>query len=164
MKNRTILILAFLSAMVCFLPGNAWAQKKKLIDIESVVKDAQGNLLVNVEIFSNNAYAKSDASGRFALSVEPGNNVIVEAEGYETQVLTPDEIRNMNNISLKPVEFKYGSEALVNLAFRKAHEGDVVGAVSKVNTSKIIEYDNSIWASEVLNGRTLGFRDQHQCG
>lgn len=156
MKNRTIIILAFLSAMVCFLPGTAWAQKKKLIDIESVVKDAQGNPVANVEIFSNNAFARSDASGRFALSVEPGNNVIVEAVGYETQVLTPDEIRNMNSIALQPVEFKYGSEALINLAFRKAHEGDVVGAVSKVKTNEIKEYDNSIWASDVLNGRTLG--------
>ncbi len=156
MKNRTIIILAFLSALVCFLSGNAGAQKKKLIDIESVVMDGQGNPIAKAEIFSGSAYTRSDASGRFALSIEPGNNILVEADGYETQLFTPDEVRNRTNIGLQPVKFKYGSDALINLAFRKAYEGDVVGAVTQVKTDEVKEYDHSIWAADVLNGRTLG--------
>ncbi len=52
--------------------------------------------------------------------------------------------------------FLYGNEPKVDLAFRKSFVGDVVGTVSSVKANDVNTYDNSIWAGDVLTGRTLG--------
>jgi TonB-linked SusC/RagA family outer membrane protein len=44
----------------------------------------------------------------------------------------------------------------VNLAFRKAQMGNVTGAISALDATAINKYDNRIWASDALSGRTLG--------
>ena len=44
----------------------------------------------------------------------------------------------------------------VNVAFKRIETDNIVGAVSSLKASSINEFDNSIWASDVLAGRTLG--------
>ena len=84
--------------------------KEKLITIESIVNDEDGNPVENAEIFSGNAYAKTDAGGRFSILTEPGSRLIVEAEGFENISLTTDAARNIDKISLKTAKFLYGSD------------------------------------------------------
>ena len=140
------------------MPGNVQAQQKSLITVESVVVDQAGNPIENAEVFSNAAYAKTDAAGKFKIEVEPGMQVIVEANRYEPVKLTLDEASNMTRISLAPQKFLYGSDDRVNLAFRKSYEGDVVGAVTRIKANELLEYDNTTMASGILAGRALGIR------
>ena len=156
MKKRYSIILAFLCAVILFMPGNVQAQKKSLITIESVVVDEAGKPIENAEVFSNAAYARTDAAGKFKIEVEPGMQIIVEANRYEPVKLTIDEASNMTRVPMARQKFLYGSDDIVNLAFRKAYTGDVVGAVSRLNTTDMLEYDNTAWASDVLSGRMLG--------
>ena len=44
----------------------------------------------------------------------------------------------------------------VNVAFKRIETDNIVGAISSLNAARINELDNSIWASDVLAGRTLG--------
>lgn len=44
----------------------------------------------------------------------------------------------------------------INIAFKKMESNKIVGAVSSLNASSILEYDQTIWANDVFAGRTLG--------
>ena len=44
----------------------------------------------------------------------------------------------------------------VNIAFERIQKDKIVGAVSSLNASKVLELDNTIWASDMFTGRTLG--------
>ncbi|MDD3787737.1 MAG: SusC/RagA family TonB-linked outer membrane protein [Petrimonas sp.] len=44
----------------------------------------------------------------------------------------------------------------VNIAFKKIQTDQIVGAVSTLKAPEIYDYDNTIWAGDVLAGRTLG--------
>jgi TonB-linked SusC/RagA family outer membrane protein len=156
MKKKYAIILAFLCAVLLSMQGNVHAQQKSLITIESVVVDEAGNPIENAEVFCNAAYAKTDASGKFMIEVEPGMQINIEAKRYEPVRLTIDEASSMTRIALVGQKFLYGSDDVVNLAFRKAYTGDVLGAVSRLNTTDMLEYDNTAWASDVLSGRMLG--------
>src|SRR5690554_3058166 len=156
MKKKYSIILAFLSLVILVLPVNTNAQRERLITVESVVKNTNGEPLENVNVYSGNSYVKTDASGRFSIEVESGNKLVFEGEGYEDITITTDEARNRNEIQLNAVDFLYGTDDDIQLAFRKAKRGNLVGSVSVVNTADIESYDNNIWSNDILNGRTLG--------
>ena len=155
MKNIYAIILTLLS-MALLTTNNAFAQEEKTINIESVVFDENGNPVENAEVFSGRAYTKTDASGRFSISIEQGANVIIEAEGFNRQELAQDEAANMVKITLSRAAFLYGTDEKVNVAFGKTFEGNVVGAISTLNANEINAVDNTIWAGNVMTGRTLG--------
>jgi TonB-linked SusC/RagA family outer membrane protein len=156
MKKKYFAILAFLIAISSLIPNNLFAQKEKLITVESVINDENGNPIVGAEVFSGSSYVKTDTKGRFSIPTEADSKIIFEASGFETIMLTLDETKNRANVVLKKTVFLYGSEPKVELAFRKSHAGEVVGAVSTVRTDDVNTYDNSIWSDDVLTGRTLG--------
>jgi TonB-linked SusC/RagA family outer membrane protein len=156
MKKKYSIILAFISLAILFIPNNVHAQDEKSIVVKSVVTDKDGKPVVNAEVFSGNSYTMTDGSGKFSISVEPGAKLIIEAKEFDVISLTVDEAKLKTKIILNSTKFLYENDAKVNLAFRKTFEGDVVGTVSKVNTTDIGKYDNSIWADNVLTGRTLG--------
>ena len=156
MKKKYSIILAFLSLAILFVPNNTSAQDEKLIVVKSVVNDKDGNPVANAEVFSGNAYTKTDANGKFSISVEPGSKLIIEANAFDIVTFTIDEVKNRTKIVLNATKFLYENDEKVNLAFRQAYSGDVVGTVSKVDATHVRSYDNSIWADNLLTGRTLG--------
>jgi TonB-linked SusC/RagA family outer membrane protein len=156
MKIKYYIVLAFLSIILLFVPNNVWAQKEKSITVESVVNDQEGNPIENAEVFGGSGYTKTDAQGRFSILMDADAKVIVEAENFESITLTIDEVNNMTKVLLKKTKFLYDSQSKIDLAFRKAYAGDVVGFTSTVKTDDVIGYDNSGWANDVLTARTLG--------
>lgn len=156
MKIKYHIILTFLSIVLMGIPNKSYAQDEKLITIESVVNDEEGNPVVNAGIFSGRSYTSTDAQGKFSISAEPEAKIVIEAKGFESQTLSADEVRIMTKIGLKKVSYLYEKSDMTELAFRRAYKGDVVGMVSTVKTDDVISYDYSIYADEVLNGRTLG--------
>lgn len=156
MKKKYSIILAFLSLAILFIPNNTSAQDEKSIVVKSVVVDKDGNPVANAEVFSGNAFTKTDAEGKFSISVEPASKLIIEAKDFDVITITGDEAKLKTKIILTSTKFLYDNDAKVNLAFRKAYEGDIVGTVSKINTTEIGSYDNAVWADNILTGRTLG--------
>src|SRR5512133_1264451 len=156
MKIKYFLILAHLMIMSLIIPANVNAQEEKPVTIESTVVDDQGNPVGNVEVFSGRAYAKTDTQGKFTISAEPGSRLILVANGFESSSYSFNEAANMVKITLTKVKYLYENDEKVNLAFRSAYRGDVIGAVSHVKTDEVISYDHSTFADDVLNGRTLG--------
>ena len=156
MKKKYSLVLALFLTAILFMPNNVLAQKEKLITIESIVNDENGNPIENAEVYSGTAYTKTDASGKFTIGVETGNKLLIEAKGFDDVSLTVDEANIFVKITLKTSKFLYDRDQKTNLAFRKAFEGDIVGFVSSVKATAANKIDNNSWASDVLSGRTLG--------
>jgi TonB-linked SusC/RagA family outer membrane protein len=156
MKNRYLIILAFMAALVLSLPEPISAQKEKPVTVSSAVVDGQGNPLAGASVFSDGFIAITDADGRFKINVHKGSRIILEAKGFEQVILSIDDAKNMAKISLKKINFKYGEDEKVDVAFRKVYEGDVVGFVSKVDANGVNAVNNTIGAADALSGRTLG--------
>lgn len=156
MKIKLYILSAFLCTITLLFNNSLFAQEGKMVRIESVVTDEAGNPVVNAEIFSGKAYAITDSQGKFSITVQPGSKIIVEADGFETVSFAIDELRLLKNVSLKKLKYLYEKDDKINLPFRDALRGDVIGSVTTVKADEIIKYDNTIFADNILNGRTLG--------
>lgn len=156
MKKKYHILLTILCAFVLSAATNVLAQKSSKNTIESVVLDSNGKPLENVLIYSGRSFAKSDASGKFTIIPEAGGRIVFEKRGFDEISFTADEVTNRDFIKLETARFQYEKYDKTDLAFRKAFKGDVVGAVTKVSVQDVTQFDNTIWASEVLTGRTLG--------
>lgn len=154
MKKRYYILLAFLSVVVLFLSNNVSAQEK-LITVESVVLDDQGNPVDNAAVYAGQALTQTDSQGKFSITMTSDSKIVIEARGFQSTTLSADQAKG-GKIHLVKTKYLYDSQSKINLAFRQALEGDVVGMVSTVKTDDVNLYDNSIWASSVLTGRTLG--------
>lgn len=161
MKKTYIQVLIFLCLAILLQTVNAIAQnapKEKKITIESVVIDENGKPIAGATIFGNegSVVAKTDASGKFTIEVRDQSNLLIESDGFKSAVLKPGEYLNMEKFLLKPALFMYGENDDVNVAFGKIKKGAVTNAVSFVNPSDILFYDNIQSVSDVLNGRMTG--------
>jgi len=157
MKNKYFIILTFLCAAVLFIPKNMLAQKLGSIKIESIVNDEEGNPIEGAQISSGQVYAKTDASGAFSIITGKNKNVIIDAKSFVSISFKASEIMHMPKITLvKTMISSIGNDDLIDLPFRKVRRNEIVGAVSTITPADINKYDNSIWASSLLSGRTTG--------
>lgn len=156
MIKRYSYAIALLAALLFVITDGVFAQEGDLTTISSVVTDEDGSPIANAEIFSGTAYTTTDAEGRFSISIEEGANLNIEAQGFEHRMVDSDDLVFSNEIKLSVDKFLYGTGDEVNIAFRKARRGNVVGAISTVDPTQIQQYDYNIASGQILNGRTLG--------
>ncbi|MCK9412599.1 MAG: SusC/RagA family TonB-linked outer membrane protein [Prolixibacteraceae bacterium] len=161
MKKRHVQILIFLSFVLLFSPTRVGAQKLKkenIITIESVVKDEKGNPVEGAIIYGNEGgiVAKTDASGKFSISVSEQTVLLIESEGYEPATFRSGEYQNLKELTLKSSLFMHNEKDVVNIAFGKVKKGDLVNAVSLLKPADILQYDNIQSIAEALSGRVPG--------
>jgi TonB-linked SusC/RagA family outer membrane protein len=160
MKKRYIQILIFLSFAILFSTTRVSAQEaeKKKITIESVVKDDKGNPVKGAIIYGNEGaiVAKSDASGKFTISVPNQTDLLIESDGYDPLVLKAGEYEYLKEFSLTTSKLFYGEKDVVNIAFGKKKRGDIVNAVSALDAREISKYDNSQSIADAILGQVPG--------
>lgn len=161
MKKRYVKILIFLSFTLLFSSIRVVAQNARqdnLITIESVVTDEKGNPVTGATIYGNEGavVTKTDASGKFTISVPIQSDLLIEAEGYESAVFKSGEIKVLKTFSLKTSKFLFGQKDVINVAFRKTYKGDIANSVSVINPDEILKYDDIQTISDVLTGRIPG--------
>jgi len=166
-KNIIFLITALVFSVI--LPGELTAQSRnrgqssnqaqsrnqaQTVTITSKVLDEAGQPVADAELFSDNAYARTDADGNFTLKISPNAKILVEAVGYEKMTLTGSEIAEPVKLGASPL--LYGDKDLVELPFREVKAGDVVGAANGYSVKDISAYDNTIMLSGIMSGRGIG--------
>ncbi len=62
---------------------------------------------------------KTDATGKFTITVPVQTDLLVESDGYESKLFLAGEIQNLKTFQLTASEFKYGEKDDVNIAFGK---------------------------------------------
>jgi TonB-linked SusC/RagA family outer membrane protein len=163
MNKSLYKILILLSLVILLLPANSIAQqtqKENLVTIESVVKDDSGNPVIGALIYGNEGLkvAKTDASGKFTITVPQRTDLFVQAAGFDSKLFTATDLATKTEFQLVKSEFMYGEKDNINIAYGKVKKGNLVGAVSVLEPDEIVEYDNYQWAASALEGRTLGMR------
>lgn len=161
MKKTYIKVLIFLCLAAILPHANAVAQKapkEKKIIFESVVVDETGSPVAGATIFGNEGtvVSKTDVTGKFIIEVRDQSDLLIESDGFKSATFKPGEYLNMEKFPLKPSLFMFGENDEVNIAFGKTKKGAVANAISFVNPSEILLYDNIQSISDVLNGRMLG--------
>ena len=126
--------------------------------MESIVVNEEGKPVAGATIFGNEgaSNAKTDESGRFSISVPIQTDILIEADGYESTLVKSGGYEDPNSFVLKRSIFIYGEKDNVNIAFGKVKRGNLTSAISVLNPSEILKYDNIQSISEALNGRIPG--------
>src|SRR5665811_2347893 len=123
MMKRYIHILLFLSFAIVFSSTRVAAQKaeKEKITIESIVKDEKGNPIKGASVYGNQGavVAKTDASGKFTISIPNQTDLFIEADNYESVLFKATEYKSTKEFSLKSAPFLYGEKDAVSVAFGK---------------------------------------------
>jgi TonB-linked SusC/RagA family outer membrane protein len=159
MKKRHIHILLFLSIAIILASIKVDAQKAKReksekITIESVVKDENGNPVMGATVYGNGGtiFTKTDASGKFAISIPENTDLFIEADEFESSLFRVGEYTTMEVLTLKTSLLLSGEKDVVNIGFGKKKRADIVDAISVINARDLVKYDNNqsiasaIWA------------------
>ena len=163
MKKRYIHILLLLSFTILFSATRVAAQEKQKTEkekftIESVVKDETGNPIKGATVYGNGGavVARTDASGKFTISVPGQTDLYIEADNYESAVFRAGEYNAMKELTLKATPLLYGEKDVVNIAFGTKKKGDIVNAISIINPRDILEYDNTQSIADAISGQVPG--------
>jgi TonB-linked SusC/RagA family outer membrane protein len=163
MKRKYFYIMILLSLAILLFPAKSIAQRTQQannVTIESVVADESGNPIQGATIYGNEGMAvtKTDALGKFTISVPFQTDLLIEAPGHESKIFKSGEVANLKSFQLATSEFMYGQKDEINVAFGKEKRGDLVGAISVIEPDDIVEYDNYQWVASALEGRVPGMR------
>ena len=155
MKNIFQIVLV----LSVFIFGTLQAQQKvkqQNITIESVIKDVKGNPISGAKIYGKEGavIVKTDANGRFKISVPEGFDLLIESEGYESKVIGQEELQS--GVSLKATPYLMGENDNVKIAFGTVKRWALLGDVSVIEPDDISNYDNTQYVPDALTGRIPG--------
>ncbi len=155
MKN---IFLIYLVLFVVTL-GEVQAQpkaKQPTVTIESVIKDDQGRPIEGAKIYGKEGavIVTSDSTGNFKLTVPESTELLIEADGYESQVVSQEAARS--GVSLQSTPFMMGVKDDVKVAFGTVKKADLLGDISVIKPSEFVEYDNTQYVPDAITGRVAG--------
>ncbi len=156
MKKRLykLLILGCV-ALFCFATTSS-AQNRN-IDISSTIVDEQGNPIEGVNIFApNDKSTVSDADGKFAIKVPGKASIVIEREGYNSELLSIADLSD--KITLKEVIFLESAEDQIKLGIAVKNKRQMVGATSTITPKDHMTYDNTQWVRDYIEGLLLGVK------
>ena len=155
MKNIFLIYLV----LFVFTLGVVQAQpraKQPTVTIESVIKDDQGRPVQGAKIYGKEGaiIVKSNTTGHFKITVPESTDLLIESDGYESQVVSLEAARS--GISLKPSPFLRGENDDVKVAFGTVKKADLLGDISVIKPSEFIGYDNTQYVPDAISGRIAG--------
>lgn len=129
-------------------------EKGDPIRVNGVVQDKLGNPLVGVtvQVKGKSIGVITDQDGKFSLSAEPTDSLVISYIGYKSQVVTVSNGTGMTIV----LEASSGSlNEIVVVAYGKQKKITVTGAVSSVNTEQLRQSSSASLAN-ALAGRLSG--------
>ena len=130
---KYIKIIFFICAIFALFSQKMSAQDNK-ISVSAVVLDTKGNQIPGAIITSNKDQisATANESGEFSITVFSNSLLSVKAMGYK-----PVSVEA--NADLKSIVLKLESSDMTQVAFNQVDKADLLGGVSSINVSKMME-------------------------
>jgi len=163
MAKTGILASAIKGSVVATAPGRAELadtlsatadRKEDPIRVTGIVRDKLGEPLVGVtvQVKGKTTGVITDKDGKFALSAEPTDSLVISYIGYKTQVVT---VSNGSGMSIV-LEASSGSlNEIVVVAYGQQKKITVTGAVASISSDQIQESSSASLAN-ALAGRLSG--------
>jgi TonB-linked SusC/RagA family outer membrane protein len=155
MKKQYIKIIVALLSMNLLLQVSSFAQNQKTI----VVKDESGNPVPGVSVTVGEAAkpVTTNEKGEFVIQTEVKTPVLLEAEGYDSQIVISTPPLGLQNIVLVKTPYQMGVKDNVNLPFGQLHKRQIPGSVTTIDPWEILNYDQQGSISGAIYGRVPGF-------
>ena len=154
---QNIKLLFYVLCSLIMISAPTYAQKEKLLILSAKVVDADNNPLSGVLVLSAKGLRTStNADGEFSFQVPTGSGVVLEKEGYESQLFQSVDI--MPIIELQKVALFQGESNTISTGFSSVEQCHIVNAISSVKPSQFLTYDNTMWAPNAIDGKVLGMK------
>ncbi len=152
--NKYINILFFILGLSFFLILNSFSQDQKLV----VVLDESGSPVSGavVIIGEDSRPVITNDRGEFSLSVRGRVGILVEAEGFDSQLIEYDPVVSLDRITLIQRPFHLSDRDLVDVPFGSVHKRKITGGVHTLNPSDILTYDYQGGVGGLISGRVPG--------
>lgn len=157
MKKSYLKLFFFILIFSIILLPDAMANKvvDPKINVSSVVKDVSGNPVANAVIYGKEGAVrtKTDANGKFTIQVPKLSDLLIEADGFESQVVSA-----LDNIEIELVKtpFLFGNEKLIKIPFSSIKQGEVVNGLSSIRGERRLENDNVSNVMDLIRANVPG--------
>jgi TonB-linked SusC/RagA family outer membrane protein len=144
------IVLCFL--IIAFSPTSTIAQVVNKIDVSGSVRNTDGDPIVGAIVSSDkeNISAATDFNGEFIISVPANSNLLVVAPNYIKRSVLVTAASGAVSLILE-------KDLAVQVAFKKVQERDLLGDVSHVNTSEILNKNYTTYSLDGLQSLIGGF-------
>lgn len=152
MKKKYIRIIVALFSLNFMFQLTSFAQKTV------TVKDAGGNPVpgVRVTIGEGNTPVITNGKGEFVLKIDGKTPILLESEGFDSQIVMAYPAVDPGTIVLIRSEYQLTEKDLINLPFGEFKKRQISGAVTALNPSEILKYDQARDFGRLINGRIPG--------
>lgn len=156
--NSIFIFISFFTLFSVITMSAQNRSKPVLRVVESVVVDENENPVSEAYIYGDEGtvFTKTDKSGKFSISVSQLSELYIEAEGYEPVLLNTTEYVNVGQIQIYKSLLLEGNKDIVYIAFDNVSKKHVTNAVSVINPTEVMKYDNIESVSAALSGRVTG--------
>jgi TonB-linked SusC/RagA family outer membrane protein len=153
MNKKYIKILVALISLNLLFQVSSFGQKAV------VVKDESGNPVpgVSITIGEGSAPIFTNQSGEFPLKIDSRTPILIEAAGYEPQIVTAYPAVELASVVLTKASIQMSSKDAVRIPFGSFKKRQIPGAVTSFNPDEIIKYDRAKDFQELISGKIPGF-------
>jgi TonB-linked SusC/RagA family outer membrane protein len=124
-----------------------------------VVKDVNGNPVqgVSVTVGEGTKPVLTNEKGEFTLKIDSKTSVLLEAEGYDPQMVVAFPAVPLESVIMIKPSFQMGSKDVVKVPFGSFKKRQIPGSVTGINIDDLIKYDQVIDFNTAILGRVPGF-------
>jgi TonB-linked SusC/RagA family outer membrane protein len=153
MNKHIKMIFAILSFVLLF-QVIAIAQDPTTI----VVKDANGNPLAGATVIvgEDGKPALTNDRGEITFTVRSRTAVLVQAEGFESQIVSSAPGSEAQIIVLTKMPFHMSERDIVHVPFGKIRKRQITGAITTLRPEEILAYDYQGGLNSIMSGRVPG--------
>lgn len=132
------------------------------ITVMGKVTDEQGNPLAGVSVVEKGTTNSTltDADGNFTFQVGENATLLFSLAKYKTETVETQGASNIPTVVLKIDK----SETTVNVAFREADKGELLGGVSSVDIAKVIDNNYFTYTMDRLYTYVSGYNGSSMWG
>lgn len=124
--------------------------------VSSTVVDEQGNTLSGVNIYAPGGnQAETNSSGEFSITVSGDQTLVVQKKGYISKFVGSSL---KSPIVLVKSDFLASEDDVINMGVATVDKRSIVGSASSINTKDRLNYDNTQFVRDYINGLMLGVR------
>lgn len=158
-KRYPQIILALLFLIV--ISENTFGQKKrdqKFVTIESTLKDTNGNPIPGAIVSGMEGAIEvlTKGNGNFSISVPVNTQLLLEAEGFDSKMVTAYQDFDPSEVVLSKASFSENESRLINVPFGQVMAKDIVGSVTAIDPSSLASYDNTQNVFDAIKARVPG--------
>ena len=160
--NQSKFIIIFLLIGILLTQYQIQAQgsgkaKERTISISSTIVDEQGNPVRNAVINAHEGKIteRSDRNGKFSFKTVPNDELLIEADGYESRIITASA-GAASQIMMTTLPFHLGERDDVHIPFGDMKKRRITGAITEIDVEKLEDVYSAWNYSSLLRSEGFG--------